>query len=291
MDLGSHSTSNVRGRVASAKRQAALFVALTWAQTLAIALALPHAGIAPLIAIVTPLISVALIVALATPAGARRAVWAGVGFGPPPWWGLPIAVAVTAAITAASFAGATAVGIARFPTLDIGHLVSTRAMSLIVTIAVFTIVFLGEEIGWRGYLLPRLSEFMSGRLASLVTGACHAVFHLPLLVLTTTYQSAGNRLIVVPMVMLTLTLAGVVYGWLRAVTGSIWPVSLAHSSFNNFMETAGAAAVATSPAALAYVTTETGVFTAILMILLTTWLLTRRAADFDRLRPTPLATS
>ena len=43
------------------------------------------------------------------------------------------------------------------------------------------------------------------------------------------------------MVMVTLTLAGVWYGWLRLWSGSIWPVTLAHSAFNNLME--GAAVV------------------------------------------------
>ena len=64
-------------------------------------------------------------------------------------------------------------------------------------------------------MLFRVAELTSGRRAALVTGAFHAIYHLPLLLLTTTYQSAGNRWIVVPMVMVTLTLAGVWYGWLR----------------------------------------------------------------------------
>jgi hypothetical protein len=51
--------------------------------------------------------------------------------------------------------------------------------------------------------LFRLGAVMSGRRAALATGACHTVFHLPLLTLTTTYQAAGNRWIVVPMVMMT----------------------------------------------------------------------------------------
>ena len=57
------------------------------------------------------------------------------------------------------------------------------------------------------FLLVRLGVVMSGRRAALAAGACHALFHLPLLTLTTTYQSAGNRWIVVPMVMATLTSA------------------------------------------------------------------------------------
>jgi membrane protease YdiL (CAAX protease family) len=53
------------------------------------------------------------------------------------------------------------------------------------------------------------------------------------------------------MVMITLTLAGVWYGWLRLWSGSIWPVSLSHSAFNHFMESVAGVAIVTSPAALA----------------------------------------
>ena len=52
----------------------------------------------------------------------------------------------------------------------------------------------------------------------------------------------------------------------------------------------GGAAIATSPAAMAYVTTETGVVTMLLVILLAGFLLVRRAADFDNLRPTGMPT-
>jgi membrane protease YdiL (CAAX protease family) len=118
-----------------------------------------------------------------------------------------------------------------------------------------------------------------------LTGAFHAIFHLPLLVLTTTYQSEGKRWIIVPMVMVTLTLAGVWYGWLRLWSGSIWPVSLSHSAFNNVGAGVAGAAIATSPAMMAYVTTETGVATMITLVLVAVYLLTRRAADFRKAEP------
>src|SRR4029453_7852500 len=154
---------------------------------------------------------------------------------------------------------------------------------------IFTVVLLGEEIGWRGYLLFRMAELTSGRRAALLTGAFHAIFHLPLLLLTTTYQGEGKRWIVVPMVMVTLTLAGVWYGWLRLWSGSIWPVSLSHSAFNNLMAGAAGLTIATSPAMMAYVTTETGVVTMIILVLVAAYLLTRRAADFRKAEPnTPL---
>jgi hypothetical protein len=96
---------------------------------------------------------------------------------------------------------------------------------------------------------------------------------------------AARRWIVVPTVMVTLTMGGVWYGWLRAWSGSVWPVSVSHAGFNNVVEGFGGAAIATSPAAMAYVTTETGVVTMILMLVLGGSLLALRAVDFERLRP------
>ena len=142
-----------------------------------------------------------------------------------------------------------------------------------------TVVFLGEEVGWRGFLLPRLDAAMPLRRAALLTGAAHAVFRLPLRLLTTTYQSAGSRWIVVPTVMGTLTLAGIVDAWLCRGSGSIWPVSSAHTTFNLSMDAFGTAA---APAALAYVTTETGVATLAIMIVLAAVFLSKRASRCER---------
>jgi uncharacterized protein len=81
-------------------------------------------------------------------------------------------------------------------------------------------------------------------------------------------------------VMATLTLAGVWYGWLRLWSGSIWPVSYAHSAFNAALQGAPRVVIATSPAAMAYTTTETGVVTLLIVLVTAVYLLTRRAADF-----------
>jgi membrane protease YdiL (CAAX protease family) len=189
-----------------------------------------------------------------------------------------------------SFGVAAAFGVVQFSGLPPGF--GRGVFNLTVTIIIFAVVFLGEEIGWRGYLLFRVAELTSGRRAAVLTGAFHAIFHLPLLLLTTTYQSEGKRWIVVPIVMITLTLAGVWYGWLRLWSGSIWPVALSHSAFNNLMAGVAGVATASSPAAMAYVTTETGVVTMIIMVLVAGYLLTRRAADFKKAEPkTPRPTT
>ena len=271
-------------------RQIVVFLCITYGLTLAIAIALPDAGITSQIAIAFPVIAMALTVAFTVPRGQRRAVWAAVGFNPRRGRGLLIAVLGPAVIVALSFGVAAALGVVQFSGLPPGF--GRGVLNVALFTIIYAVVFLGEEIGWRGYLLFRVAELTSGRRAALVTGFFHAIYHLPLLVIATTYQSAGKRWIVVPMVMVTLTLAGVWYGWLRLWSGSIWPVSLAHSAFNNLGETVAGVAIVTSPAMMAYVTTEDGVVTMIIMVLVAAYLLTRRAADFAKAEPkSPLPTT
>jgi membrane protease YdiL (CAAX protease family) len=259
-----------------------VFLAVTYVLALAIALALPHAGIAPMISIAVPVVAVAITVLVTVRRGGRRAAWSGVGFRRPSWRSLLAALVGPAVIVGLSFALAAAVGVVRFaaPGGDLARNLLLTAVSMLA----FGVVFLGEEAGWRGFLLARLCAVMPARRAVLVVGASQAAFHLPLLTLTTTYQSAGSRWIVVPTVMVTLTLAGAWYGWLRLWSGSIWPVSLSHSAFNHLMEVAAGFAVATSPAAMAYTTTETGVVTLLVVLATAAYLLTRRAADFSPVR-------
>jgi membrane protease YdiL (CAAX protease family) len=264
-------------------RQIVVFLCSTYAIAVAIALALPHSGIAPLLSIAAPVLGFAITMAVAVPRGQRRAVLRTVGFHPRRGRGLLIAVIGPVLIGALSFGVAAAFGVVRFPGLTAGSI--SGLLSILVGTVVSTVVLLGEEIGWRGYLLFRLAEVTTPRVAAILTGAFHAFFHLPLLLLTTTYQSAGQRWIVVPMVMITLTLAGVWYGWLRLSSGSIWPVCLSHSVFNNVMESLAGLAIVSSAATMAYVTTETGVATMVIMALVAAFLLLRKGADFDKARP------
>ena len=59
-----------------------------------------------------------------------------------------------------------------------------------------------------------------------------ATWHFPLMLLTPFYPILGNWLIVGPIVLLTLTFAGVFYGYLRLSSKSIWPPTLAHGVIN-----------------------------------------------------------
>jgi uncharacterized protein len=131
---------------------------------------------------------------------------------------------------------------------------------------------LGEEIGWRGYLLPLLAD---RRSASAAVGVLHGIWHLPLMIFTTSYNAAGSRWITIPVMLGVFAGAGVFYGYLRLTSASTWPVVLAHQSFNPVSEWFAGKAGPGGGATMAYAVGETGVITLVLVALLAAALLTR----------------
>ena len=119
-------------------------------------------------------------------------------------------------------------------------------LNLIIAIMINSVFAIFEEIGWRGYLLPHFGAPGSFG-AALLVGFLHGVWHLPLMLMTTAYNPAGNRLITVPIFLAVLTGAGVIYAYLRWTSGSIWPVIIAHGTFNAVLGAFAAAAVTQMP--------------------------------------------
>jgi hypothetical protein len=103
------------------------------------------------------------------------------------------------------------------------------------------------------------------------------VWHLPLILLTTAYNPIGNRLITVPIFLALLTGAGVIYGYLRAASGSTWPAVILHGTINAVLGTMAASAVSDHPVTAAYLTGETGLFT-LAAVAITAAIVTAQAA-------------
>ncbi|EMA42789.1 type II CAAX endopeptidase family protein [Halococcus saccharolyticus] len=106
------------------------------------------------------------------------------------------------------------------------------ALPLIYTLDVISLSVLGggqEELGWRGFALPRLLERFDAVMASLVIGAVWALWHLPLF-MTAGVSQYGTPF--VPYAINTLALS-VVFTWLyRATERSVLLVVLFHASLN-----------------------------------------------------------
>lgn len=108
------------------------------------------------------------------------------------------------------------------------------ALNASVGVAVANIASLGEELGWRGYLLTRLVEARLPR-PLLVSGLIWGVWHLPL-ILWGDYATSSRPWLSAALFMICVTLAGVFFGWLRLASGSVWPAVIAHSSHNVFYQ-------------------------------------------------------
>jgi uncharacterized protein len=111
---------------------------------------------------------------------------------------------------------------------------STLALLQIAQVFLFgwlnVIPALGEECGWRGYLTKALLP-LGQPGAFLVTGVLWGLWHAPLLILGYNYP---NVPIVVSFILMVCfcTLVGVLLGWLRLTTRSVWPAAIAHGFLN-----------------------------------------------------------
>jgi membrane protease YdiL (CAAX protease family) len=88
----------------------------------------------------------------------------------------------------------------------------------------------GEEIGWRGYALPRLSEHLGLPSASIVLGVIWAVWHLPFFFFAGNDKSGQSF----PVYLLSATGLSVAMAWLYWRTnGSLLLTMLMHAAVNN----------------------------------------------------------
>jgi membrane protease YdiL (CAAX protease family) len=145
-------------------------------------------------------------------------------------------------------------------------------INFFINVALMALTFvLGEELGWRGYLLPRLRR--AGRNKALVTvGLVHAVWHMPLILLTPIYHSDGNMLVVLPLFTGTVIAASFVFGYLRLGTGSVWPAVVGHAVHNAAWSLLGAFTVTSHPVVVdEYLAGDNGLFILVTTALAAWW--------------------
>ncbi len=118
------------------------------------------------------------------------------------------------------------------PEVELPSFGLTRVIVIVVNllaVTVNTIPCFGEEFGWRGYLLMRLMPMGAGR-AMVVTGAIWGVWHAPIILQGHNYPD--HPVLGVPLMIGFCVLLGVVFGWLRLASGSVFAAAVAHASVN-----------------------------------------------------------
>ncbi|MFC4721244.1 CPBP family intramembrane glutamic endopeptidase [Geojedonia litorea] len=94
---------------------------------------------------------------------------------------------------------------------------------------------LGEEIGWRGILVPELYKSQGFTKTSLITGVIWGVWHLPVL-LFADYNSGTPAWYGMLCFMLLVVSISFVYTWFRMKSGSLWTAVILHGSHNLFVQ-------------------------------------------------------
>lgn len=140
-------------------------------------------------------------------------------------------------------------------TLSPGLLTLQITLSILFLSApINAIASLGEEFGWRAYLLQKLSNRLdqptsaasvaegepleAGAFhtaetckAALLTGVIHGVWHVPLLLMTSGY-SAGLTLLTILGYLVFTTALSVLFSWGVLKSGSVWPAAIGHGVVN-----------------------------------------------------------
>jgi membrane protease YdiL (CAAX protease family) len=106
-------------------------------------------------------------------------------------------------------------------------------IELLIGAVIVSIFVLGEEYGWRGYLLPRALSLGEAR-GTILVGLVWAFWHLPLLIVGLNYPGV-SPLIAIPLFALVVVALSFPFTWFyKATAGSIVLASLFHGFINSY---------------------------------------------------------
>jgi membrane protease YdiL (CAAX protease family) len=94
---------------------------------------------------------------------------------------------------------------------------------------------LGEEIGWRGFLVPELSKVVSFPAVGMISGLMWAVYHYPIL-LFADYNAGGPAWYGLACFTVMVVADSFILAWLTLRAGSLWPAAIFHASHNLFIQ-------------------------------------------------------
>lgn len=94
---------------------------------------------------------------------------------------------------------------------------------------------LGEEIGWRGFLVPRLAQVLDFDHTSLTSGLVWSLWHYPV-ILFAGYDSGAPPLYSLAAFTVMATGISYAFAWLTLRSRSVWPAALMHGSHNLWIQ-------------------------------------------------------
>jgi membrane protease YdiL (CAAX protease family) len=93
----------------------------------------------------------------------------------------------------------------------------------------------GEEIGWRGFLVPELNKVVGFTGVSLISGLMWAAYHFPVL-LFGDYNKGAPAWYSLTCFTLMVVADSFILAWLTLRSKSLWPAAIFHGSHNLFIQ-------------------------------------------------------
>lgn len=93
---------------------------------------------------------------------------------------------------------------------------------------------LGEEIGWRGFLIFELRKVMSFKSVAIVSGLIWAVYHFPIIDLM--YGGGDNLLLHLSAFTIMIIGVSVILAYYTFKSNSLWPAAVYHSVHNIYIQ-------------------------------------------------------
>ena len=112
------------------------------------------------------------------------------------------------------------------------HFLMTATVSFVLLLP----SVLGEELGWRGLLVPELSKLMPFTSVALVSGLLWAVWHWPLMFMGLYGNEATPFIYQLVCFTLCIMSMSVIMTYIRLKTDSLWPAVVFHMSHNVFLQ-------------------------------------------------------
>jgi len=111
-----------------------------------------------------------------------------------------------------------------------GTLVAIQILQALIFGPLINLIFaMGEEIGWRGFLLPRLMPLGQWR-ALILSGMLWGIWHAPAIAQGHNYPD--HPMLGIFLMTVFCILVGIIFGWLSLNTRSPWVAGIAHGSLN-----------------------------------------------------------
>lgn len=144
------------------------------------------------------------------------------------WWIATLALAPV--MLGVSYAAYLSLGGTFEPAPALAQLEGPLGLAIVpIALLVTLVLAMGEELGWRGYLLPLLQTRFGAAIASLVLGVCWFAWHVPLQFV----PGDANSGFPLALWGLSIVATAFVYTWLFNNTGgSVLAVTFFHGLFN-----------------------------------------------------------